>query len=102
MHKYGMRLRPLGLGCQPSRWCKYDDSNKEESGYYSFVWYERKLTDEEVKRFELDYLGEEKWAEKQEHTEYIFKTIMDITENWNIQVTSGTTARRTDKTMKME
>ena len=59
-YKYGMRLRPIGLGCQPSRWCKYTILNKEETGYWSFVWYKFKLTDEELKQYDMDYLGEEK------------------------------------------
>ena len=49
MYKYGMRLRPLGIGCQPSRWCKYED----------VVWYKFKLTDEELEQYDMDYLGTE-------------------------------------------
>ena len=60
-YKYGMRLRPIGLGCQPSRWCKYMRLNKEETGYWCYVWYKFKLTDEDLKNYDLDYLGEEKW-----------------------------------------
>ncbi len=59
-YKYGMRLRPLGIGCQPGRWCKYTILNKEKTGYWCYVWYKFKLTDEELKQYEMDYLGEEK------------------------------------------
>lgn len=58
-YKYGMRLRPLGIGCQPSRWCKYEDTVKSKTGYWSFVWYNFKLTDEELEKYDMDYLGTE-------------------------------------------
>ena len=58
-YKYGMRLRPIGLGCQPSRWCKFEDSDKAKTGYWSFVWYKFKLTDKELKQYDMDYLGED-------------------------------------------
>ena len=54
-----MRLRPLGVGCQPSRWCKYEDTVKSKTGYWSFVWYNFKLTDEELEKYDMDYLGTE-------------------------------------------
>lgn len=59
-YKYGMRLRPIGLGCQPSRWCKFDDADKNKTGYYTYVWYKFKLTEEELEKYEMDYLGEDK------------------------------------------
>lgn len=59
-YKYGMRLRPIGLGCQPSRWCKYTILNKEKTGYWAYVWYKFKLTDEQLEQYDMDYLGEEK------------------------------------------
>lgn len=59
-YKYGMRLRPIGLGCQPGRWCKFEDSDKAQTGYWTYVWYKFKLTDEELKQYDMDYLGEEK------------------------------------------
>lgn len=60
-YKYGMRLRPVGMGCQPSRWCKYEDADKTKTGYWIFVWYNHKLSDEDLKAYDMDYLGEEKW-----------------------------------------
>lgn len=54
-----MRLRPLGMGCQPSRWCKAEDSDKAKTGYWSFVWYNYKLSDEDLKAYDMDYLGTE-------------------------------------------
>ena len=59
MYKYGMRLRPVGVGCQPSRFRKYEDVNKNQTGYWSYVWYMYKLTDEQLKQYEMDYLGED-------------------------------------------
>lgn len=54
---YGMRLRPFSIGCQPSGVAEVseDDSGK----YWNILYYKRKLTDEEVHDYELDYIGVE-------------------------------------------
>lgn len=57
MFKYGMKLRGFGIGCQPKGFVKHEDIDSDD--YYSFVWYDRKLTEEEVNMFDLDYLGGE-------------------------------------------
>lgn len=47
LYKYGMRLRGFSIGC-------YDETNF----YYGIIVYDRKMTDEEIINYELDYLGE--------------------------------------------
>ena len=58
MYKYGMRYRGFSLGCQPmDGFCKRED---DPSGvYHDILFYARKLTDDEVTRYELDPLGED-------------------------------------------
>jgi len=56
-YKYGMRLRGFSPGCQPSG---VKDRMDDETGkYWDIIVYDRKLTETEVKDYELDYLGEE-------------------------------------------
>jgi hypothetical protein len=57
MYKYGMRLRGFSIGCQPKEgFCdRQDDSTGK---YWDILIYDRKLTDEEVHDYELDYIGE--------------------------------------------
>ncbi len=59
MHKYGMKERGYSIGCQPAGVKKYQDGNKFETGYWSIIWYEEKLTKDQEERYELEYLGEE-------------------------------------------
>lgn len=56
MYRYGMRLRPVGLGCQPKGFDRFDNSEKWLTGYYGYVWYSRKLSDEELEMFDMDFL----------------------------------------------
>lgn len=55
-YMYGMRLRGFSLGCQPTDGLvkRMDDKTKL---YYDILVYSRKLTDKEVRDYELDYLG---------------------------------------------
>lgn len=53
---YKMRLRPFGMGCQPPGHVRYVDADKRKDGYWGIVTYGRKLTDAEVKQYELTYL----------------------------------------------
>ena len=55
LYRYGMRLRPYDIGCQPYGVYKRFDSDK----YHDEITYTRKLTKKEVEKFSLDYLGEE-------------------------------------------
>lgn len=53
---YGMRLRGFSPGCQPLQGlieAEYDYSGK----YYAILTYIRELTDQEVRDYELDYMG---------------------------------------------
>lgn len=54
--KYGMRLRGIGIGCQPGGIKYWEDTDKTETGYWSYVYYDRQLTKEEVKKYELDFI----------------------------------------------
>lgn len=56
MYKYGMRLRPAMPGAQPRDFEKFDESDKR---YWNVLYYKRQLTQEEMKAYDLDYLGEE-------------------------------------------
>jgi hypothetical protein len=58
MYVYGMRLRGFSIGCQPSGVVEWKDSNKSQSGYWSIIKYDRKLTDEELSKYSLDFIEE--------------------------------------------
>lgn len=58
MYKYGMRLRPAGIGCQPNGFIDIEDVNKNETGYWSIVEYDRKLTEEETKHYSMELIEE--------------------------------------------
>lgn len=56
---YGMRLRGFSIGCQPMDGLK--DNREDETGrYYDLLVYDRKLTEEELRAYELDFVQEEK------------------------------------------
>lgn len=57
MYWYGMKLRGFSIGCQPMEGLK-DWCDAESPNYYSYLFYERKLTDKEVADYELEYFGE--------------------------------------------
>ena len=59
MFKYGMKHRGYSIGCQPSGVIKHQEADKATTGYYDYIWYEEKLTEEQEVRYELYYLGEE-------------------------------------------
>ena len=53
---YGMRLRGFAPLCQPKDgFVERRDSNK----YHDILVYNRRLTEEELRAYELDYIGEE-------------------------------------------
>ena len=61
LYKYGMRLRGFSPGCQP-----LDGLRKAEEGeetYYDFLFYDRPLTEDEQKHYDLDYLGAKEYEE---------------------------------------
>ena len=59
VYKYGMRLRGFAPMCQPMNGLVSADANGD-SRYHSYLYYERKLDDDEVRNYELDFIGEEK------------------------------------------
>lgn len=58
LYKYGMKSRGCSIGCQPKGLVHYEDASKLETGYWSYIYYGRKLYYDEIKEFELDYIGE--------------------------------------------
>lgn len=56
MYKYGMRLRGFSIGCQPGG--VVDRQDDPTGKYWDIIIYRRKLTQEEIDAYELDYLGE--------------------------------------------
>ena len=55
MYRYGMRLSGFSIGCQPMQGFveRLDDSTGK---YWDILVYDRELTDQEVKDYELDRL----------------------------------------------
>ena len=57
--RYGMRLRGFSPGCQPMS--GLDHAEDDTAGrYYNILVYNRKLTEEEVRDYELDSLENER------------------------------------------
>lgn len=58
IYYYGMRLRGFSIGCQPKNGFveRMDDTTGK---YYDVLIYNRKLTDEELRNYELDFIKEE-------------------------------------------
>lgn len=53
-YKYGMKMRPYGTGCQPFKGLiDVEPTIKSESGFWHILEYDRELTEEEIKKFEL-------------------------------------------------
>lgn len=60
MFEYGMRLRGFSIGCQPMD--GFVERLDDETGkYHDILVYNRKLTDKEMKDYELDYLYDEEY-----------------------------------------
>ena len=62
---YGMKARPFSIGCQPMEGLITSDAFKvlkmdldeESQGYHSTLLYNRKLTEEEIYDYELEFVG---------------------------------------------
>ena len=55
LYYYGMRNRGFSIGCQPMKgilWSEEDETGR----YHDIIVYGRKLTDAEMRDFELDYI----------------------------------------------
>lgn len=58
-YKYGMRLRGFSIGCQPmDGFIERQDDTRGK--YHDILIYSRMLTTEELKAYELDYIGTER------------------------------------------
>ena len=56
LYLYGMRLRGFAPWCQPK--LGFIERREDETGkYYDILLYGRKLTDDELLEYDLDYLG---------------------------------------------
>lgn len=60
IYKYGLLRRPAGLGCQPKGAIKFEDASKKNDGVWSYVYYDRELTDEDLYDYEMVKIKEEK------------------------------------------
>lgn len=54
---YGMRLRGCSLGAQPKDFLGRYDAKGIFNRYYDIIVYSRKLSEEEVEHYSLDFLG---------------------------------------------
>lgn len=58
MFKYGMRLRPFSICCQPmAGLVRVEEDNTGK--YQNILYYADPLNDHQQEGFELDYLGEQ-------------------------------------------
>ena len=63
VHKYGMRLRGFSPGAQPAE--GFLDAEVDPlDDYWNVLVYSRKLSQEEMEHYDLDYLGI-RWKEEQ-------------------------------------
>ena len=62
LYKYGMRLREFGIGCQPAGSVKHQYTDKSKCGFWSFIWYNKPLTDKEINSYDLEFIAEERGA----------------------------------------
>ena len=60
LYKYGMRLRGFSIGCQPMEnfWERQDDDGSHDRRYHDILVYTEKLGEQDLRNYELDYLGE--------------------------------------------
>ena len=57
VYKYGMKLRGVGIGCQPSNFLKFEDVNKSETGFWSYIYYDHCLSDKEINKYDLKFIS---------------------------------------------
>lgn len=57
IYKYGMRLRGFSPGCQPMNGIIKSETDPLGK-YWNILFYSRQLTDDEIKHYSMDYLGE--------------------------------------------
>lgn len=56
IYKYGMKERGFSIGCQPTGVKHFENADKLTTGYWSYIYYDRELTDEEIDKYELQLL----------------------------------------------
>lgn len=58
-YKYGMRLRPYGIGCQPKDGllCVAEGGTVDGYSYHNFIYYIARLGKETADNYDIDYLG---------------------------------------------
>ena len=58
-YKYGMRLRPYDIGCQPKDGfvCVAEGGTVDGRRYHNFIYYTNRLDRETADHYDLDYLG---------------------------------------------
>lgn len=56
LYKYGLKYRGVSIGTQPKNFIKFEDVDKKETGYYSYVYYDRELTRDEIYNYELVFI----------------------------------------------
>ena len=61
-YKYGMRLRGFSPGAQPKEGLLYAEDGSDKVStygrlYHNILVYDRRLTEQELRDYELDYLG---------------------------------------------
>lgn len=59
-YRYGMRLRGFSLSCQPMVGLVCVEDPQTGSKYHDILVYNRKLHQEELDKYELDFLEEDK------------------------------------------
>ena len=52
-YAYGMRLRPVGIGCQPVGFIGFVECKR----YHNVVYYKEKLSQRQLDQYEMDFLG---------------------------------------------
>ena len=56
MYIYGMRIRGFSIGCQPMDGFI---ERRDDPKYHDILVYDRKLSDDEIRHYSLDFIGEE-------------------------------------------
>lgn len=57
-YRYGMLNRPMNIGCQPKGAIDRKDAEKLVDGYHDIIVYDRQLTEDEIYRYELQFISE--------------------------------------------
>lgn len=59
VYKYGLRLRPYCMGCQPKDGfvCVGEGGTIHGRRYHNFVYYINMIDEETAAQYDLDYLG---------------------------------------------